>query len=59
MATKKAGSKPDVKIRAKADFIRNQPQSMSANEVVESAKRSDESHRQSRLQYSCRGEKGR
>ena len=39
MATKKAGSKPSVKFGAKADFIRNQPQSMSANEVVESAKK--------------------
>lgn len=39
MAMKKTGSKTSGKFGAKADFIRSQPASMGAREVVESAKK--------------------
>ncbi|HMA91306.1 MAG TPA: hypothetical protein VKP30_01415 [Polyangiaceae bacterium] len=37
MASKKTGKKVTGKFGAKADFIRNQPESMSAKEIVEAA----------------------
>lgn len=39
MAAKKSGSKNSGKFGAKAEYIRSQPESMSAKEVVEAAKK--------------------